>query len=127
MKYNFIILFLFCFMTISQISYSDGLWIENGRFKGPVVVLDLTIDQKEILKSSRELKLTKYQKDILNKATGIVASEFYVYDVRKGENDCTCSAYNLGVRFSENQMEIALKYLVSDETAKEMENEYSGE
>jgi hypothetical protein len=102
---------------------ADGLRIKDGRYEGKVTVLTLTHDQIDALAKSRDLRLSPEQRRILEHAVGVSPSSLFIYFTKDGENDCTCGAANLGLRFSEREIEVPHEYLMSDEEAARREIE----
>lgn len=106
---------------------ADGMPIKDRRFQGKVIILDLTETQKEELSEGYLIFTTAKQKEKLKQETAIAPSRFTVYDTRNGENECTCFAHNRALRFSENQVEIPVEYLVTDKLANLSDWEVFGE
>ena len=97
---------------------ADGFQLENGRYSGgPVVTLILTETQQDALVGDRRLQLTAEQKGQLEAEAGSGPSKVLVYDARRDENDCTCHAWNVAFRFSDEGIDVPHQYLVSDEEA----------
>lgn len=107
---------------------ADGFPVEKGRYAGgPATVLELDAGQKASIDRERRLVLTAPQQDRLLQEAGTRASEFLVYDLRIAESDCTYDAANIAFRFSEDQVEIAHLYLMSDADAARRRAQYAGE
>jgi len=97
---------------------ADGFPVENGRYAGgPATILALDAGQKASIDRERKLVLTASQQDLLFRDAGTRASEFLVYDLRLAESDCTCNAANIAFRFSDDRVEVAHAYLVTDDEA----------
>ncbi|NIT84347.1 MAG: hypothetical protein GWM98_24475, partial [Nitrospinaceae bacterium] len=95
--------------------------IENGRFAGgPVTVLTVPAGELDALPSLGKLYLTDEQKEQLLEDAGVAPSFLWIFDLRKGENECTCNAANRGLRISEDQVEVPHEYLMSDEDVEKM-------
>ena len=114
---------IFFMVILTEHAFADGMPIENGRFVGKVTTLVLTPNQIKSIERDRSLELTQVQKEVLKKEAGLTATRFYVYETRKGENDCTCFAWNRALRYSEDQVEIPHEYLVTDEEAVKRQKE----
>lgn len=101
---------------------ADGMPIgEDGRFTGgETILIGLTDVQKSALAAGRNLSLNREQKRLIRKTHGFSPSELIVYDTRVGDNDCTCGAYNRGLRFHEGMVEVPRIYLVTDKEAREL-------
>lgn len=102
---------------------ADGLELKNGRYDGMVTVLTLTDDQIDALTKSRDLSLTKEQRRLLGKIIAAPPTTLFVYFTMDGENDCTCQAANLGLRFSKREIEVPHDFLMSDKEAARLEIE----
>lgn len=107
-------------------AFADGMPVgEDGRFTGgETIIIGLTGGQKAGLASDRVLKLNAEQRRIIRKVHGFSPSSIFIYDTRTGENDCTCSAYNRGLLFSADLVEVPRVYLVTDKRAREIEKEF---
>ena len=99
-------------MLLMLLALLDGMPIRDGRFAGgPVTILSLDADQVRALEVDRDLRLTGAQRLALYRSAGATARTLWIYDTRIGENDCTCDAENLGLRFSGAQIEVPHAYL----------------
>jgi hypothetical protein len=107
---------------------ADGFPVANGRYAGgPATILELDAGQRASIDQARQLVLTASQQDRLFREAGTRASEFLVYDLRLAESDCTCNAANVAFRFSEDQVEVAHLYLMTDDEAARRRAEFEGE
>jgi len=118
-------LFVVCFLSlwVPMSVFADGMPIgEDGRFEGgETIVIGLSDSQKQRLAKSPMLKLSAEQKQVIRRTHGFSPSELFIYNTRKGDNDCTCDAYNRGLWFHEGMVEVPRMYLVTDKRAREIE------
>lgn len=112
---------------LSLPAHADGFPISDGRYVGKVTVLRLTESQTATLSDDRDLRLTAEQKAVLKASSGVAPSELYVYFTKDGENDHTCEAFNVAMRFSDFEIEVPHEYLVDDREAAERKQELSEE
>lgn len=119
---------------IMGIAQADGVPLKDGRYIGPVMVFELTDEQKHLIDHFRTchlknfksmnvytpyvFKLTPNQAQALNAKVGFSPSVFEVYEIYRGFND-SGPHWNIALRFSESQIEIPLNLLLPDNKAKE--------
>ena len=116
MKKKLTTVLLATLLTTTVSLFADGMPIKDGRFQGDVTVLTLDKSQIKSIETKDRLVLRVDQKKVLQKDTGKWITTFLAYETHKGENDCTCFAENLALRFSETQVEIPHQYLVAAKT-----------
>jgi hypothetical protein len=114
--------------------YADGLPLEDGPYPGPVLVFKLTKEQKQVIDHFRTchlenfktmnmytpyvFTLTPKQAAALKSKKGFSPQRFEVYETYRGFNDAG-PHWNLALRFSEDEIEIPLDLVISDEEARE--------
>lgn len=123
---------LFPLLTIAGNALADGLPLKAGRYPGDVVILELTQDQKRVIDHFRTchmerfktmnpytpyvFKLTRSQQVVLSRKVGYAPKLFQVYETYRGFNDAG-PHWNLVLRFSEDQVEVPLDLLQTDDEA----------
>ena len=101
---------------------AGGIPILDGRYSGgPATILTLTSQQIAQLESSHYIDLTHQQSNLIKKQTKVRVYKLLIMDLRKGETDCEDFLFNVGLRFSQTEIEVPHKYLVPPEKAKEIE------
>ncbi|TXI77070.1 MAG: hypothetical protein E6Q42_05840 [Dechloromonas sp.] len=118
---------------ISRSLWADGLPLEDGRYAGgPVLVFQLTEAQKASIEHFRTchldnfrtmnvytpyvFTLTASQSEALMARTGFSPLRFEVYETYRGFNEAG-PHWNLALRFSENEIEVPLNLLRTDQEA----------
>ena len=112
--------------SIAVIALADNLSFKNGRLQeGKVSILKIEKSQFLTIKTKRVMVLSPSQKTILKREAGLAPSVLEVYTIKGAEIGIHgCFAFNVAVWFSETQVEVPHKYLVSDEDAEKKSNEY---
>lgn len=87
---------------------ADDFPITNGRYQGKASVLRLTAAQVRALAATRDLTLRASQQATLRAATGVSPSRLHVYFTKDGENDHSCLAFNVALRFSDREIEVPI-------------------
>jgi hypothetical protein len=112
---------------------ADGLPLKDGRYPGPVLVIALTLEQKQVIAHYRTcqleqfqtmneytpyvFRLTAAQAEELRSKKGFSPDLFEVYETYRGFNDAG-PHWNLVLRFSEDEAEVPLDLVVSNTDAK---------
>ena len=119
-----IFLFLIVISLLAVPVFADGpSHNKHNRYTGgEVIIINLTQEQKRRLDAPGVefgflLPLTKKQKEIIKTKWGLAPRRLEIWETRKGMWDCSCMSANLGLRFSENQVEIPREYFMSDKEA----------
>lgn len=112
-------------VLVSFNALADGMPIgRDGRFEGgEVVLLRLSVAQQALLMRGRSLRLDAAQRERIRKVHGFAPASLEIFDTRHGENECTCNAYNRGLRFAEEEVEVPRVYLRTDREVREIEKE----
>lgn len=136
--------FLFTLLSFAFVSFAqaDGLPLKDGRYPGPVLVFKLTKEQKKIinhfracyLENSQKMNiytpyvfaLTQHQAAAVKAAKGFSPKRFDIYETYRGFNDAG-PHWNLALRFSEDEIELPLDLLLSDEEARKAHEEQGWE
>lgn len=137
MRYAITVLALWSCAAVVSSVFADGLPLTGGRIRhGQGTVFTLTPEQERFIACAREhqidnystpyvFRLTYEQAGQLRKEAGVSPTRFQVYETYRGEND-TGPHWNLALRFSEHQIEIPHKLLLSDPEARQAEFEVIG-
>jgi hypothetical protein len=107
--------------------------LRDGRYPGAVLIFDLTETQKKVIDHYRTcqlenfnamnvytpyvFRLTPRQSEALRAKKGFSPTYFDIYETVRGFNDAS-PHWNLVLRFSENQIEIPLDLVVTNEEAR---------
>ena len=113
--------------------WADGVPLKDGRYIGPIMIFELTTEQKHVIDQFRTchlenfktmneytpyvFRLTPSQAKALKAKAGSAPRVFEVFETYRGFNDAG-PHWNLALRFSESQIEIPLDLLLSDNKAK---------
>ena len=127
---------------------ADGMPMREGRFDGPVIVLELASEQAHELDEARAwrrthgpeaprstwprifldgLALTPAQRDHLVARGRGVPRRVMTYETRDGETDCGCGACNRALRFDDDHVELPVEYLMSDRACEALDREIHGD
>lgn len=124
-------------LIISPAARADGEpSVVGGRIAGEkVAVLGLTKDQKAQIRYYRRCRNNKYspyilvltpeQQAELNSQVGVATSRFAIFESFRGE-EVADAEYNIANRFSEDQIEIPLRVVISEEELRNWEFEVMG-
>lgn len=128
------------FMTAT--AWADGVPLKDGRYIRPVVVFEITAEQKQVIDQFRAchlenfktmneytpyvFKLTPSQANALKAKAGFAPRVFEVFETYRGFNDAG-PHWNLALRFSESQIEIPLDLLLPDNKVKQAHAEQGWE
>ncbi len=134
--------FLLAAFLISAVAWADGLPLSDGRYPGAVLVFNLTEAQKKVidhyrtcqLENSRTMNIyTPYvftlspsQSKAVKAKKGFSPRYFSIYETVRGFNDAG-PHWNLVLRFSEDQIEIPLDLVITNEEARAEHNEQGWE
>ena len=124
---------LFASFFVMSIARADGVSLKDGRYIGPVLVFELSSEQKHDIDHFRTchlenfetmnvytpyvFRLTPSQSQALRAKAGFAPRVFEVYETYRGFNDAG-PHWNLALRFSESEIEIPLDLLLVDKKAK---------
>ncbi len=119
-------------LLLSGTAQADGLPLKDGRYVGPVLVLQLTESQKQVIEIFRTcqlenfktmnvytpyvFQLTSGQAKSLKAKAGFAPRFFEVYETYRGFNDAG-PHWNIAARFSPDEIEIPLNLLLPDRKA----------
>jgi len=128
------VLFAVVAFFVTSEAHADGVPLRDGRYRGAVLVLELTSDQRQVIDhfwschlenfkamnmyTPYVFKLTSEQVHTLSVEVGFAPRVFQVYETRRGFNDAG-PHWNLALRFSESEIEVPLDLLLPDGKAKE--------
>ena len=116
-------LVLFLFFALHFSAFSDGLRLKkNGRYDGDVAVFSLTAKQRQHLNSNRVLYLSESQRSLLRDAVQDAPRTIEVFWTKDLMGDCTCDLYNIGLRFSQDSVEVPFDFLISESLASERDS-----
>ncbi|ASL48725.1 hypothetical protein bAD24_p00070 (plasmid) [Burkholderia sp. AD24] len=120
----------------ASIAQADGLLLDHGRYIGPVLVFELSTEQKRIIdhyricqldKSMAPHEMNKYtpyvlpltadQKRVLQNRKGFAPRYFEVFETYRGDNDAG-PFWNLALRFSEGKIEVPLDPLITERASQ---------
>lgn len=122
---------------VPRCALADGLPLVNGRYPhGEVTVLTLTAEQEGFIACIRErhtdntktpyvFRLNAQQATQLKREARISPTRFQVYETYRGFNDAG-PHWNIALRFSEHQIEVPHKLLLSNRKAEQAEFEVHG-
>ena len=129
-------------LVMTGIAWADGVPLKDGRYVGPIVVFEITTEQKQVIDQFRTchlenfktmneytpyvFRLTPSQAEALKAKAGFVPRVFEVFETYRGFNDAG-PHWNLALRFSENLIEIPLDLLLPDNKAKQAHAEQGWE
>ena len=106
--------------------HADGLPIKDGRFAGgPVVQIHLTSSQVAQIKHHYQpwmkLELTPDQREILKQKAALVdpPTKVNVLYPNDTQDECTCGASNIALVYRQGWIELPVKFLCSDKQAEE--------
>ncbi|HQO20303.1 MAG TPA: hypothetical protein PK747_05340 [Acidobacteriota bacterium] len=124
MKKYFILMILLVFTSITNLG--DNVSFKNGRLdEGKVTILAIEKEQYIQIQTKRVMVLTEKQKEMLIKEAGIAPSVIEVFTKKVAERGIHgCGTFNIGVWFEKDKVEIPHRYLVADDKAIKMADEY---
>jgi hypothetical protein len=119
-----LILFLVLLLTHSLV-LADGFPVKDGRYAGgAVVLLKLTEVQSEQIRnkfiSGMVIQLTKDQQEQIKSEAKLKVppTKLEIYHAIDLANDCTCFVANVGFDFKPGWIDVPIAYLFSDEDAE---------
>lgn len=119
------VLSLIAISMFATLAFADGPpHDEHNRYTGgEVIIINLTDNQKRTLDAPNVefgflLTLTKQQSEMIKSKWGVAPTKLEIWETRKGLWDCSCMSANLGLRFSQNQVEVPRRYIMADEEAE---------
>jgi hypothetical protein len=106
---------LWAFVTVIVASArADGVpYGADGRYTGAgaTTVIEIGPIQRWIISNFSRATLTPTQAYRIWAATGIWSQQYRVLNSFRGENDCTCDAPSVALRFESNKIEVIHAYL----------------
>lgn len=111
---NMKLIAIFLALYASPRAFADGMPLTDGRFSGGAAT-EIKLSPWQWLQlrvgDAYVLELTNIQSDLVKRNSGSGISRVFIYNTRRGENDCTCCAVNRGLWFSEWGLDIPHAYL----------------
>lgn len=120
--------FLLSILIFCSFSFGDGMNFWGNRLSGyttsTITLTESQINSLQNIDSLRviNIELTDSQKDFINQNSRYEMDSLEVYSLRFAKNTCTCEAFDFGILFSANRVEIPHRYLGYKEFVKAWEN-----
>ena len=130
----------FTCVMLSAAALADGIPLREGRYSGPATVFKLTQEQKQVIEHFRTcyeasfrsmnqytpyvFRLTPKQAAAIKAKKGFSPSSFVVLETYRGHNEFL--QWNVALRFSEDEFEIPMDMLFTDEEARKANEEVTG-